>query len=150
MPHPRPTASIAGHPLHAMLVQFPVVCFVLTLLSDIVYAKTVQMQWANMSAWLLLIGLIAAVFAVLAGIVDFLGEQRIHELRAVWVHVIGNALALALAILNAFVHSRDAYTSVVPLGLTLSALTVLVMLVTSWFGWSLVHRHGVVVEPEAL
>jgi uncharacterized membrane protein len=133
-----------------MLVQFPVVCFVLTLLSDIVYAKTVQMQWANMSAWLLLIGLVVAVFAVLASVVDFLGNRHVRELRAVGVHVVGNALALVLAILNAFVHSRDAYTSVVPLGLTLSALTVLVMLVTSWFGWSLVHRHGVAVEPEAL
>jgi uncharacterized membrane protein len=133
-----------------MLVQFPVVCFVLTLLSDIVYARTAQMQWANMSAWLLLIGLIMAVFAVLAGIVDFLGDRRGRELRGMSIHVIGYAVALVLAILNAFVHSRDAYTSVVPLGLTLSALTVLIMLVTSWFGWSLVRRHAVDVEPEAL
>jgi uncharacterized membrane protein len=37
----------------------------------------------------------------------------------------------------------DGYTAVVPFGLGLSALTVLVLLVKGWNGWSMVHRHGV-------
>ena len=57
-------------------------------------------------------------------------------------------MALILAIINAFVHSRDAYTSVVPTGLILSALVVLILLVTGWNGWSLVYRHGVGVFSE--
>lgn len=148
MSHPRSTARIGGHPLHVMLVPFPVVCFVLTLLSDLAYWKTAAMQWANMSAWLLTVGLVVAVFAVIAGLVDFVGERRIRSLPAVYIHAVGNAVALVLAILNAFVHSRDAYTSVVPLGLILSALTVLILLVTGWMGWTMVYRHGVGVQAE--
>src|SRR4051812_49413571 len=130
MANPSSTASIAGHPLHAMLVPFPIVCFVLTLLSDIVYAKTAQMQWANFSSWLLTFGLIVAVFAVIAGLVDFAGDRRIRSLKAVYIHAGGNAVALLLEIVNAFVHTRDAYTSVVPMGVTLSGLSVLILLVT--------------------
>lgn len=148
MANPRATANIAGHPLHAMLVPFPLVCFVLTLLSDVAYAKTAAMQWANFSAWLLTIGLVVALFAVIAGLVDFLGERRVRSLKAVYIHAIGNAVALLLAIVNAFVHTRDAYTSVVPLGLTLSVLTVLIMVVTAWMGGELVYRHGVGVTAE--
>jgi uncharacterized membrane protein len=148
MANPRSTASIAGHPLHAMLVPFPIACFVLTFVSDIVYAKTAVMQWANFSAWLLTIGLVVALFAVIAGLIDFLGERRIRALRAVYIHAGGNAVALLLAIVNAFVHTRDAYTSVVPLGLTLSGLTVLILLVTGWMGWEMVYRHGVGVRSE--
>jgi uncharacterized membrane protein len=126
-----------------MLVSIPITCFVGTLVTDIAYAETANMQWANMSAWLLTAGLIVALLAVIAGLVDFLGDRRIRKLRAVWIHAIGNAIALILAIVNAFIHSRDAYTSVVPTGLILSSVTVLIMLVTAWMGGELVYRHRV-------
>ncbi len=144
--NPRSTASFAGHPLHAMLVPIPIVCFVATLITDIVYWQTAAMQWANMSAWLLTVGLIVALFAALAGLIDFFSEPRIRELRAGWIHVLGNVAVLVLSICNAFIHSRDAYTSVVPTGLTLSAVVVLLLLVTGWNGWSMVYRHRVGVR----
>ncbi|HXR96192.1 MAG TPA: DUF2231 domain-containing protein [Rhizomicrobium sp.] len=141
--NPRSTAHIAGHPLHPMLVPVPITCFAGTLVTDIAYAVTANMQWANFSAWLLFAGLVVAFFAVIAGFIDFLGERRIRDLSAVWIHAIGNAIALILAIINIFVHSRDAYTSVVPLGLILSVLTVLILLVTGWMGWEMVYRYRV-------
>jgi len=141
--HPRSTAHVAGHPIHPMLVPIPIACFVGTLLTDLAYWRTANMQWANFSAWMLTVGLIVALFAVIAGLIDFLGDRRVRDLRAVWIHAIGNGVALVLAIINAFVHSRDAYTSVVPTGLILSLLTVLILLVTGWMGWSLVYRHGI-------
>jgi uncharacterized membrane protein len=131
-----------------MLVPIPITCFVGTLITDIAYAQTANMQWANMSAWLLTAGLIVALFAVIAGLIDFLSDRRIRDLRAVWIHAGGNAIALILALFNIFVHSRDAYTSVVPTGLVLSCLTVLILLVTGWMGWELVYRHRVGVESE--
>lgn len=143
MPNPRSTAQIAGHPLHPMLVPIPIACFVGTLLTDIAYWQTTNMQWANFSAWMLTVGLIVALLAVIAGVIDFLGDRRIRDLRAVWIHAVGNAIALVLAIVNAFIHSRDAYTSVVPAGLILSALTVLILLLTGWMGWEMVYRHRV-------
>jgi uncharacterized membrane protein len=146
--YPRSTARIAGHPIHPMLVPIPIVCFVGTLASDIAYACTADMQWANFSAWLVVIGVIFTVIAALAGITDFLGERRIRGLRPAWIHAIGNVLVLLLSILNAFVHSRDAYTSVVPQGLILSIIVVLLLLVTGWNGWDMVYRHGVAIRPE--
>ncbi len=148
MINPRATARIAGLPIHAILAPLPIACFVLTLLSDLAYWKTASMPYANMSIWLLMVGLVVALFAVIAGLADFLGDRRIRRLPAVYIHAIGNGLALLLAIANAFVHSRDAYTSVVPTGLTLSALTVLILLITSWMGWRLVYLHRVGVRPE--
>ncbi len=131
-----------------MLVPIPIACFVGTLVSDLAYWRTADMLWADFSAWLLTVGLVVAAFAALAGIIDFLGDRRVRALRPAWIHALGNVVALILAIINAFVHSRDAYTSVVPTGLILSALVVLILLVTGWNGWSLVYRHGVGVFSE--
>lgn len=147
--NPRSTASIAGHPIHPMLVPIPIVCFVGTWITDIAYWRTANMQWANFSAWLLTAGLIASVFVVIAGVVDFFGDGRIRRLRPAWIHALGNAVALALAILNVFVHSRDGYTSVVPAGLALSTLVVAILLVTGWNGWEMVYRHRVGVSGDA-
>jgi uncharacterized membrane protein len=146
--NPRSTASIGGHPIHVMLVSVPIVCFVGTFCSDLAYWRTASMQWANMSAWLLTIGLLVSILVVIAGLIDFLGDRRIRQLRSSWIHGVGNALVLVLSIFNAFVHSRDAYTSVVPTGLILSGLVVLILLVTGWNGWTMVYRHRVGVAAE--
>lgn len=145
---PQSMARIGGRPIHPMLVPVPIVCFTGTLISDIAYWRTTNMQWANISAWLLAIGLIVSIFVVIAGLVDFFGDPRVRALRQAWIHGLGNGLALILSIWNAFVHSRDAYTSVVPTGLILSVLVVLILAVTIWNGWSMVYRHGVGVRPE--
>jgi uncharacterized membrane protein len=145
---PQSTARIGGRPIHPMLVPIPIVCFTGTLITDIAYWRTANMQWANISAWLLAVGLVASIFVVIAGVIDFFGDRRIRALRPAWVHGLGNGLALILSIWNAFVHSRDAYTSVVPTGLTLSVLVVIILAITAWNGWSMVYRHGVGVRPE--
>ena len=146
--NPRSTAQIAGHPLHPMLVPIPIACFVGTFLTDLAYWKTANLQWAVMSSWMLTVGLIVALFAVIAGLIDFLGDVRIRNLRALWIHAVGNALALILSLFNVFIHSRDGYTSVVPTGLILSTLVVLILLVTGWNGWAMVYRHRVGVSGE--
>jgi uncharacterized membrane protein len=144
--NPHSTLRLGGRPLHAMLVPIPLFCFVATLITDIVYWQTAAMLWADMSDWLLLAGLIVSVIAVPAGLIDFFGDARIRELRAAWIHAIGNATVIILSIINCLIHTRDAYTSVVPCGLILSALVVLILLVTGWNGWALVYRHGVGVR----
>ena len=146
--HPQSTARMGGHPIHPMLVPIPITCFVGTLLSDIAYWRTADIIWGDLSDWLLTIGLLVSVLAVLAGLIDFVADRRIRALRQAWIHGIGNAVALVLAIFNALVHTRDAYTSVVPAGLILSALTVLILLVTGWNGWDMVYRHGVGLREE--
>lgn len=146
--NPRSTARVLGHPIHVMLVPIPIVCFFAALITDFVYWQTARMLWADMSAWALVVGLIMACLAALAGLLDFLGSRRIRELRVAWIHAIGNVAIIILSIFNVLIHTRDAYTSVVPTGLILSALVVLTLLVTGWNGWSMVYRYRVGVWTQ--
>jgi uncharacterized membrane protein len=56
---------------------------------------------------------------------------------------LGNALVIALSLINVFVHSRDGYTAVVPTGIVLSGVVVLIMMITGWIGRDIVYRHPV-------
>jgi uncharacterized membrane protein len=126
-----------------MLVPIPIACFIGTLVTDIAYACTADMMWADFSAWLLLVGLIFGVLAAIAGLIDFLSNRLIRARPPAWPHLVGNFVALLLALLNLLVHTRDAWTSVVPVGLILSIIVVLILPVTGWLGWSMVYRYGV-------
>ena len=138
----RPTAQIARHPIHPMLIPIPIVCFVGALVTDIAYALTAEMMYADFSAWLLLVGIVFGVLAAIAGLIDFLGNRLIGQTAPAWPHLIGNLVVLILAFFNNLVHTRDAWTSVVPVGLILSIITVIILPVTGWLGWEMVYRHG--------
>ena len=147
--NPRSAANVRGHPLHPMLVSAPIICLGGTLITDIVYWCTAQMMWADFSAWLVTAGFILGIVAAILGLIDFLSDPRIRALRAARIHLIGNAVVLVLALFNMLVHSRDGWSSVVPYGLILSLLTVLVLGLTGWMGWTMVYRHGVAVKTPA-
>jgi uncharacterized membrane protein len=146
--HPYSTARIAGHPIHPMLVPFPIACFVGTLLTDLAYWRSGEMMWADFSAWLVTVGVIMGFLAAIAGLIDFLGNRLVRAQAPAWPHAIGNIVVLILATINMLVHSRDGWTSVVPTGLILSALVVLILLFTGWMGWAMVYRHHVGVAPR--
>lgn len=141
--NPPSTAKIAGHPIHPMLVPLPIASFIGAWITDIVYWRTADMQWANFSAWLLTAGLIFGGLAAVAGMVDYFGSDRVRSIRSARYHMWGNIVAMILSLVNAFVHSRDAYTSVVPTGLILSTIVVVILGVTAWLGGGLVYRHRV-------
>ncbi len=113
-------------PLFPGLMTFPAACFIVTLITDIAYARTAEMMWESFSIWLLTIGLLAAGLFVLIGLIQAYAQGRWPTM----VLRVGYAIALILGLVNAFVHSRDAYTSVVPTGLTLSIATVVVLAIT--------------------
>jgi uncharacterized membrane protein len=137
------TLQVAKHPIHPILVPFPIVCFVGALATDIAYARTAEVMWADFSAWLLVIGMITGVLAGTAGLIDFLGNRLIRAHRPAWLHMIGNLAALLLALLNTLVHTRDAWTSVVPAGLILSVVVVLILCFTTWLGRTMVYRYAI-------
>ncbi len=143
----RSTAQIKGHPIHPMLVPIPIVCFIGALLTDITYLVSQEITWADFSDWLLTVGLIFGVLAAIAGLTDFLGNRLVRAQAPAWPHLIGNAVVLVLAFFNALIHTRDAWTSVWPVGLILSIVTVLILPVTGWLGWAMVYRHRVGVAP---
>jgi uncharacterized membrane protein len=141
--NPRTIASIGAHPIHVMLVPFPIVCFVGAFVTDIVYWRSMSFIWETFSVWLLTAGLVMAGFAMIAGLIDFAANRRIRELRSAWIHALGNGLVVALALINVFVHSRDGYTAVVPTGIILSGIVVFIMMITGWLGGEMVYRHRV-------
>jgi uncharacterized membrane protein len=131
----RPHLGLASQPVYSTLVQFPAVCFVGTLLTDLAYWQTTNYIWETFSIWLLTIGCIVAGFAAVAGLITWFKIRHVRALPLAGLHVITSIVALLLSIVNAFVHSRDGYTAVVPQGLTLSIIVVILMLLATWFGW---------------
>lgn len=144
--HPKSTASIAGHPIHAMLVPFPIAFFILALIMDVAYWQTSNLTWKHFAEWLLLAGLVGGGLAMIAGAIDFIARREIRSRPSAWPHAIGNIFVMLLAFVNSLVHARDGWTGVVPTGLALSVATVLLMLVTGWLGAALVYRDGVGVK----
>jgi uncharacterized membrane protein len=145
--HPRSTARIGAHPIHPMLVPFPIVCFIGALVVDIVFLRTGNANWAIASRYLLGVGLVMAALAALAGLTDFFGEKRIQGSDAI-KHMLANVIAVVLNLINFFVrlHSDAAIRSI---GVYLSAIVVLILLYSGWKGGDLVFKHGMGVEDDA-
>jgi uncharacterized membrane protein len=80
------------------------------------------------------VGVIVGWIAAIAGLIDFLGNRSVRALPPAWPHFIGNVLALTVATFNMLIHGRDTWTSVVPIGLILSAVPVAILLFTGWMG----------------
>ncbi|MER9565143.1 DUF2231 domain-containing protein [Mesorhizobium sp. M0571] len=123
-----------------LLVAFSIACFAGALVTDIIYWQTVAVTWETFSIWLITAGLILAGFAVIAFVIDFVRGKRGRTLAL--PYAVGYALAVLLSLINAFVHSRDGYTAVVPTGLTLSALTIIILLIGAWVGSVYRYRIG--------
>jgi uncharacterized membrane protein len=131
------------HPIDAMLIPFPVACFVGALITDIVYWRSMSFIWETFSVWLLTAGLLVAGVAVIAGLVDFVSDYRGRNLRSAWIHALGYGLVIALSLINVFVHSRDGYTAVVPTGIILSGIVVLFMAMMGWMNRETVYRRPI-------
>ena len=134
----------SGEPIHPILVSFSVACFVGAFITDLVYWQTAAVMWETFSDWLITAGLIMAGFAAIAFVIDFVGGKQIRTLA--WPYAAGYVLAVLLSLVNAFAHSRDGYTAVVPTGLMLSGLVVVILLFTGWVGWALTSRRRVGVS----
>ena len=128
------------HPLHAILLSFPFPLFLGTLLSDLAYRQTFQIQWANFAQWLNAGGLLVGALALLWAFVN-LFRRDTRGRRAVFYFVMLLAMWLA-GLLNAFIHARDAW-AIMPEGLWLSAVSALLALVAAWIGYSGPSNDGV-------
>ena len=142
--HPHSTEKIGGHPIHPMLVQFPIVLFIGTLVTDIVFVSNGNPMWAIASRYLLGVGIIMAALAATAGLTDFFGDKRIQGSDAV-KHMVANVTAVVLEVVNFFVrlHSDGAIRGI---GIVLSIIVVLILAYSGWKGGDLVYRHGIGVN----
>jgi uncharacterized membrane protein len=118
---------------HPPLIAGGATLLIGALVTDIFYSQTANMQWANFSVWLITAGLLLALLAGLALLLDF-ALSRAGKVS--WVHLGALAGAALLSLLNVFIHSRDAWTSVIPQGLILSIVVVVCLVIIGWRGWS--------------
>jgi uncharacterized membrane protein len=120
--------------LHPRLIGPGAALLIGVLATDLVYWRTASMQWETFSIWLLTAGLILAALAGVA----LLADVVLRRAGAIsWWRFAALAAAALLSFLNAFIHSRDGYTSVVPGGLVLSAIVTVILLAIGSRGWSL-------------
>ena len=147
--HPRSTARIGGHPIHPMLVPFPIVCFIGAFVADIFYVRGGgdQAIAGTASIWLLAVGLVGAALAAVAGFTDYFGNARIREIRDATHHMVANLLAVVLEVVNLFLrlNNRDAIAGT---GIIRSGIVVLILLYSGWKGGELIYRHGVAVLDD--
>ena len=152
MNNPKSTASIAGHPIHPMLIPFPIAFFVATFACDLAYWQTTNVAWATAAIWLLGAGLVMAALAAVAGLTDVIGEPRIRVLRDVWWHAGGNVLVVLIQLYSFYARYTEGTSAIVPKGLILSLVVVGILLFTGWKGWEMVYRHRVgvadTIEPS--
>lgn len=142
------TAAIGGHPLHPLLVTLPIGFLIGAFLSDLAFYGTGDAFWVRASAWLIGAGLVTGIVAAAAGLIDFLGSERIRSLTTAWVHFAGNALALLLTAINLYIRTQGGMTEVTSGQMILSTLVVLTFAVTGWLGGELVFRHGAAVVGD--
>jgi uncharacterized membrane protein len=146
--NPHSTAQIAGHPIHPMLIPFPVAFLVATFVCDLIFWKTGNSAWSTASLYLLGAALLMAALAALAGLTDFLNDTRIRDRSAAWHHMIGNVVAVLLSLWNWYRRYEQGDAAVLPSGLLISLLVVLILLYTGWRGWEMVYKHRVAVSDQ--
>lgn len=124
------------HPVHALVLAFPIALFSSGLLADIAYLRTAEIQWTNFAAWLnagaLVFGGLVAAWALITLVLNLKAASKARRilyffvLAAMWV----------LGLVNAFKHSQDGWSSVGTLGLILSILCTLLALIAGFIAYS--------------
>lgn len=146
-------ANIAGHPLHAMLVAFPVTLYTSTFVSFIAYAVTGNLFWWNVALFANVAGVVMAAVAALPGFIDWRAIPDDTPAKATgFRHLIINVSALAVFAANLVVQ-RERWGSVAdpvapsPVGaLVLTGMGVALTMLAGTLGWRLVQTHHVGVK----
>lgn len=143
--NPKSTAQIGGHPLHPMLIPFPITCLIGAFVTDIIYLVTGEREFATASHWLLGFGIGTALIAATAGLIDYMGDDRIRRLGVALQHMLANVAAVVIAVIN-FIIRMDDPGDVASLGVYLSGAVVLILGYSGWLGGHMVYRHRVAVQ----
>ena len=142
-------AKLLGHPIHQMLIVFPLGLLATSLVFDIIYLVSGNGRFADISFWMIVSGLIGALVAGVFGVIDFLAiPKRTRARRIGALHGIGNVLVVGLFAASWLIR-RDAPIAPEGIAIVLSALGVALAVVTGWLGGELVDRLAVGVDPGA-
>jgi uncharacterized membrane protein len=150
-------ARIAGHPIHPMIVAFPIAFYTATVATLLAYVGTHETFWFRLAMVANIAGIVTAVIAVIPGAIDLFALPRDSRARATGIKHAGfNLLATGLFAITAVLLYR-AWSQRVMVGgeYVFDATIPLAMGVVAWvsmviagsLGWTLVQTHHVGVKP---
>jgi uncharacterized membrane protein len=142
------TVSVARHPLHPMLVHFPIALLIAALGTDGMYWYTGDPFWARMSHWLIGGGTAMGMLAAATGTVELLWERDIRTLTSGWSHFVAAMVMLAIASANWVLRLGAQEEFILPWGLYASVLTLVAVSMAGVVGGKLVYEHQVGVHAE--
>lgn len=140
----RTPASIAGHPIHPMLVPLPIGLWLFSLVCDIVAVAGGDPTWRTVAYYTMAGGLVGALAAALPGLVDLLSLPPGPKRTAV-VHMAINLVVVALFAVNLWLRTTDGAGT---LTLALSVVGVGLLAVSGWLGGKMVYIHRVAVAED--
>jgi uncharacterized membrane protein len=143
------SASLRNHPIHPMLVVFPIALWIFSLVCDIAYhAGSYNPFWKAMAFYTMLGGTIGALAAAIPGFIDYLAIRDREVKRIATIHMVLNLIIVVLFIFNLGMRVRLAADPDEQLFSTiLSVVGILLMAASGWLGGSLVYVHNVGVKP---
>jgi uncharacterized membrane protein len=140
--------TIAGHPIHPMLVTIPIGLWVFSLICDFAFVGTGDARWAVTAYFTLGGGIAGALLAAVPGLLDLLG---LRDSRAVRVGIFHMALNLGIVAVQAWsfwLRMEDGgFADVLPRAISIVAVAAL--LIAGWLGGQLVHVLGVTQPAHA-
>lgn len=145
-------ATLRGHPIHPMLIPFPIAFFVGALISDIISHWGDASFWPRMSLVLIGFGIISALIAALFGFIDYRTAPMTDDAkRMATIHMILNLLTVAIFAVAifavAFYLRLGNATSVA--GYVLTVLGVIILSAAGYLGGHLAYHFGMGVESGA-
>lgn len=142
-------AKLFGHPIHPMLIVFPLGLLGGSIIFDIVYLITRSGRWADIAFWMIAVGVISGLTAAVFGFIDFLAiPSGTRAKRIGALHGVGNVIVVGLFAVGWFLR-RPAPQDPSTLAIVISFVGVGLACVTGWLGGELVDRLGVGVDEGA-
>ena len=144
----RTPASIAGHPIHPMLVPIAIGCFIFSFVADLLCLATGNTNLYPLLAYYTMLGGIAgALAAAVPGLIDLLSLPPGYTKGIAIKHMSINLLVVAIYVCNAWMRHGNPSSLKVPM--ILSLVTILLLLVSGWLGGKMVYEAGVGVDTAA-
>jgi uncharacterized membrane protein len=142
-------ASIGGHPIHPMLIPFPIALWVFSLVADVIYLWRSNPVWKSIAFYTLFAGIIGGAAAAVPGFIDWLSLKDKTVVNIANWHARLNVIAL-LIFIGSFLLRTTTGADLVGVGyaipLALSALGVVLITISGWLGGEMVFKHGVAVD----
>lgn len=138
-----------GHPVHLMLVNFPLGLLVVAPVFDIIHLITGNGYWSGIAFWMIAAGGLSGLLAAMTGLIDWTGIPTDTRARQVGViHGVGNAAVLVLFVVSWLLRlNAPEHPSI--LAYVLSFLGAAVVGATGWLGGELTGHYGVGIEEGA-